>query len=202
MPWTKEQKAAYMREWRRKNPEKQRAIDKRRYENHKDRINSRDRAEETHARHLRNMADPAYRSKRVEYTRRWQSANPEKIADRRSERWRTDPEYRAQRYATAFSRRWQLTKADRRILQQMYLEDCFYCGNLGGSVDHLVPKSRGGEDSWSNLVPCCRSCNSKKSDSTPEEFYLRRPMSKEVFSVGSYSVDLEPEHSGGSVGAA
>lgn len=47
---------------------------------------------------------------------------------------------------------------------------CQYCGvttNL--TLDHLIPKSKGGRSSWTNLVTACRSCNSKKGDLTPEE---------------------------------
>lgn len=47
---------------------------------------------------------------------------------------------------------------------------CQYCGaenNL--TIDHVVPKSRGGRDTWENLVAACVSCNNQKGDRTPEE---------------------------------
>jgi hypothetical protein len=34
--------------------------------------------------------------------------------------------------------------------------------------DHIVPFSRGGKDTWMNVVTACRSCNESKSDRTPE----------------------------------
>jgi 5-methylcytosine-specific restriction endonuclease McrA len=46
------------------------------------------------------------------------------------------------------------------------------------TLDHVVPRSRGGRSSWENLVACCYSCNNSKGDRTPEEagFKLaRRP---------------------------
>lgn len=50
---------------------------------------------------------------------------------------------------------------------------CRYCGKQLSSeelsVDHVLPKSRGGKDSWENLVTACKPCNSKKGDRTPEE---------------------------------
>lgn len=49
---------------------------------------------------------------------------------------------------------------------------CAYCAAPGGSamtVDHVVPKSRGGSSAWENLVACCSPCNSRKRDRTPEE---------------------------------
>lgn len=49
-----------------------------------------------------------------------------------------------------------------------------YCGHaLSASqltMDHVVPRSRGGRDSWTNLVTACRACNSAKRDRTPEEW--------------------------------
>jgi 5-methylcytosine-specific restriction endonuclease McrA len=48
---------------------------------------------------------------------------------------------------------------------------CQYCGkkNLILTIDHVLPKSRGGEDSWENLVAACKHCNNVKGDSTPLE---------------------------------
>jgi 5-methylcytosine-specific restriction endonuclease McrA len=48
---------------------------------------------------------------------------------------------------------------------------CAYCGkketNL--TIDHILPKARGGKDTWENLVASCVRCNNKKGDRTPEE---------------------------------
>lgn len=46
---------------------------------------------------------------------------------------------------------------------------CAYCGKAAATVDHVLPRSRGGEDSWENLVACCLRCNNVKSDRTPRE---------------------------------
>jgi len=58
---------------------------------------------------------------------------------------------------------------------------CQYCGrgDVPLTVDHIVPKARGGEDAWENLVCACVQCNNKKGDRTPEEAImnlLRKPM--------------------------
>jgi 5-methylcytosine-specific restriction endonuclease McrA len=37
------------------------------------------------------------------------------------------------------------------------------------TLDHVVPRSRGGRSSWENLVACCYNCNNSKGDRTPEE---------------------------------
>jgi 5-methylcytosine-specific restriction endonuclease McrA len=43
---------------------------------------------------------------------------------------------------------------------------CQYCGTTRGplTVDHIVPRYRGGEDSWENMVCACQKCNNKKGD--------------------------------------
>ncbi|MEO6827646.1 MAG: HNH endonuclease [Microbacteriaceae bacterium] len=46
---------------------------------------------------------------------------------------------------------------------------CGYCGKQASTIDHIVPRSRGGADSWENLVACCLRCNNLKSDHTPNE---------------------------------
>jgi 5-methylcytosine-specific restriction endonuclease McrA len=47
---------------------------------------------------------------------------------------------------------------------------CQYCGARDQlTIDHVLPKSRGGRDSWENLVTACVSCNNRKGDRTPEE---------------------------------
>ncbi len=52
---------------------------------------------------------------------------------------------------------------------------CQYCGGPAESLDHITPRSRGGDHTWENVVACCRSCNVKKGNRTPDEsgFALR-----------------------------
>lgn len=47
---------------------------------------------------------------------------------------------------------------------------CVYCGKQSDlTLDHVMPKSRGGKTHWENLVTACKRCNSEKGSSTPEE---------------------------------
>lgn len=46
---------------------------------------------------------------------------------------------------------------------------CQYCGSGADSIDHVVPRSRGGLDDWDNLAAACRACNSAKRNRTPAE---------------------------------
>jgi len=47
---------------------------------------------------------------------------------------------------------------------------CQYCGaRVDLTLDHVLPRSRGGGDSWENLVTACNKCNVHKGNRTPEE---------------------------------
>lgn len=50
---------------------------------------------------------------------------------------------------------------------------CQYCGNYfltdKLTMDHVIPKSRGGKNTWENLVAACKKCNQKKGSRTPQE---------------------------------
>jgi len=63
---------------------------------------------------------------------------------------------------------------------------CVYCGSKRSlTIDHVVPKSKGGNNSWTNLVTCCSPCNRKKGDKTPEEANMKlqiRPYEPTLFS--------------------
>lgn len=57
---------------------------------------------------------------------------------------------------------------------------CAYCGRktYDLTLDHVVPRSRGGSNTWDNLVSACQTCNHKKANRTPEEAgmkLLRKP---------------------------
>ena len=50
---------------------------------------------------------------------------------------------------------------------------CQYCGTQPGvaalTLDHVLPRARGGRTEWNNIVTCCATCNSRKADRTPEQ---------------------------------
>jgi 5-methylcytosine-specific restriction endonuclease McrA len=50
---------------------------------------------------------------------------------------------------------------------------CQYCGRSGDTVDHIMPRSRGGRDSWENCVCACATCNRLKNNRTPDEANMR-----------------------------
>jgi 5-methylcytosine-specific restriction endonuclease McrA len=54
---------------------------------------------------------------------------------------------------------------------------CQYCGTILGTgdltLDHVLPRSRGGASSWENLVACCHSCNRRKGNQLPHEANMK-----------------------------
>ena len=46
---------------------------------------------------------------------------------------------------------------------------CAYCGRRADTIDHVVPRSRGGAHTWENCVAACRLCNSRKADRLLDE---------------------------------
>jgi 5-methylcytosine-specific restriction endonuclease McrA len=90
-------------------------------------------------------------------------------------------------------------------------ETCQYCGkrNRDLTLDHVVPRSRGGQCSWENLVACCRACNGKKGNKLLKEagmhlirqpqaltqeymgfFLLRYPKLREAYEAFLHSAQL------------
>lgn len=59
----------------------------------------------------------------------------------------------------------------------LYVRDqgkCVYCGSTQNlTIDHVIPRSRGGSNEWNNLVIACRECNHKKGHKTLEQMGWR-----------------------------
>jgi 5-methylcytosine-specific restriction endonuclease McrA len=81
--------------------------------------------------------------------------------------------------------------------QEIFRRDqytCQYCGvkAKGLTIDHIIPRSRGGEHSWSNLVTACPDCNRKKGGRTLQEAKMRlinppcEPQATAIYLYGSY----------------
>jgi 5-methylcytosine-specific restriction endonuclease McrA len=73
----------------------------------------------------------------------------------------------------------RMYKPNRR---NIFLRDnytCAYCQRQLSteelSIDHIIPKSRGGKETWENLTTACKTCNCLKGDRTPEEAGLKHP---------------------------
>jgi 5-methylcytosine-specific restriction endonuclease McrA len=71
-------------------------------------------------------------------------------------------------------------KITRRALFARDRWTCQYCGNIRRTltVDHVVPRSKGGASSWDNIVTCCAPCNRRKGNRLPAQARMhprRRP---------------------------
>lgn len=68
------------------------------------------------------------------------------------------------------------TEAEKRNTQwktaMRRLPACYYCGGEGGTIDHVVPRTLGGEDTPDNAVPCCPACNFEKDSILIERWFM------------------------------
>jgi 5-methylcytosine-specific restriction endonuclease McrA len=74
---------------------------------------------------------------------------------------------------------------------------CQYCGGPAESLDHVVPKSRGGLHTWDNVVAACRPCNVRKRDRFLNETSMvlrRRPSAPRDLSWVTVAVANVPDH--------
>ena len=72
---------------------------------------------------------------------------------------------------------------------------CQYCGNTKElTLDHLVPKAKGGKTTWNNLITACKTCNSKKGKASIEEAGLLLTMKPYRPSYIMYLKDLSGNH--------
>lgn len=75
---------------------------------------------------------------------------------------------------------------------------CQYCGAPAENLDHVIPRSKGGEHTWENVVAACRRCNSRKENRRPEDAGLRlarRPVPPAdgfLLSLGRLEPEWEP----------
>ncbi len=60
----------------------------------------------------------------------------------------------------------------RKSIHKFTGKSCIYCGNPSESIDHILPRSKGGLSNTENCVPACLGCNGDKSDN--EAFYWYR----------------------------
>lgn len=121
-----------------------------------------------------------------ESKRRWEEANREKVRAMDRARYKRDKHRIADRKARVADARLRamrsgdVSKDDLEIMWKKSGGICHYCGESVGSFrarpsipigfDHVMPLSRGGRHTVSNLVVCCTSCNQRKANKTPEEW--------------------------------
>ena len=69
------------------------------------------------------------------------------------------------------------TMFSRKNIHRRDKHTCQYCSVIlpenQGTLDHVIPRSRGGLNTWQNLVCCCVKCNTKKGNRTPNEANMK-----------------------------
>jgi 5-methylcytosine-specific restriction endonuclease McrA len=88
-----------------------------------------------------------------------------------------------------------LASFSRRALLNRDNNTCQYCNTVlilsEITVDHIIPKSQNGATSFSNCVVCCKSCNSKKANKTPEQakmVLIRKPTHPKFSNKFNYDI--------------
>ena len=67
-------------------------------------------------------------------------------------------------------RMWKVPPVNRREVLRRDHHSCQYCGSSKRlTLDHVLPRSKGGPHTWDNVVTACERCNSRKGDRTPTE---------------------------------
>jgi 5-methylcytosine-specific restriction endonuclease McrA len=67
-------------------------------------------------------------------------------------------------------RLWKIPPVNRREVLRRDNHTCQYCGSAKHlTLDHVLPRSKGGPHTWENVVAACERCNQTKSDRTPHE---------------------------------
>lgn len=76
---------------------------------------------------------------------------------------------------------------------------CAYCSRPANTIDHVQPRSKGGTNTWENLVACCFGCNNRKGDKTLAELGWRLTFTPRMPSGTAWSVrgaeSLDPDWS-------
>lgn len=173
----REQKAAYDQKYRANTTERRAAQHKQWVSENRERHNF-----------LNRKNAPKYKEKMKETVRNWYLNNRERVketsakwreANRDLLRKRARERYHANhdQYLAKNRRRRDLvrgakicdfTGAQWTFVKEAYSHRCAYCGNHSErlTIDHVIPISKGGDHTLSNIVPACRKCNYAKSNKT------------------------------------
>mgnify|MGYP001223738719 CR=1 FL=1 len=79
----------------------------------------------------------------------------------------------------------EATRLWRRKIREKWGYKCAYCGSEKNiTIDHVIPRSKGGKDSTENMVCCCHACNQDKAHSPWQEWYFEQ----DFFSLQRYKL--------------
>lgn len=135
--------------------------------------------------------DESFRRARLEKEKKYRENYPERYRKKAQRTYQKNKDSylanNAKRRAKKLSLDEQVDRAFRRFIKLKFNNTCFNCGSTKKlSLDHHKPLSKGHVLVESNCVLLCRSCNSKKRDKDPENFYTKDQLKtlREVYFVG------------------
>ena len=165
-----------------KNLEKVRAWDRRYYAQHKAerlsyvqkwRKENQDKIKEGKRRWYAENFEKSKKSKKLYYqanrektisdAKKWRERNPDKVKVNHTKR-----------RALLNNSMSTLNAHEWKEIKKSYGNQCVYCGVKATTLDHIVPISKGGDNTRDNIVPACRSCNSSKQEKSLLVFMLHR----------------------------
>lgn len=177
--------AEYQREWRKRNPEKQKEYSDRWWAAHKEeygktRLRKNKTPEQLERLRVQGRKQSAkHKVKRNEYCRKWRLENKEEDKERYKE-WCQTPFGKESGRRRAANRRAMLDGAEGSFtaedIKNLYATQggsCYYCSvdiEGGYHIEHMTPLSRGGRNDVSNICLACAPCNLRKHTKTAEEF--------------------------------
>jgi 5-methylcytosine-specific restriction endonuclease McrA len=191
-PSTEEQKEAARRRtkaWAGANPERVKANAKKNYQAHPERAKAAAKAWQNRNPEKRLIAFKVWVRNNPEKakaaSKRWRENNPEKVRDlyknwvasnrervrELNRKWYTEhPEHRRFRYEATHNSDFTFDQWLEILVE--FGHKCVYCGHsdVKLTMDHVIPISKGGLHTKDNIVPACRSCNSKKGAKDPSLF--------------------------------
>ena len=92
-------------------------------------------------------------------------------------------------------------KPSRAMIYKRDKNSCMYCGSTRRlTIDHVIPRCKGGDDSWENLTVACSTCNTKKGDKLLEHTNMkllrkpRAPHNKMQFALFNCKIDEWKEY--------
>ncbi len=98
---------------------------------------------------------------------------------------------------TGNERLWKVPPVNRREILRRDHHKCQYCGSTKRlTIDHILPRSKGGTHTWDNVAAACERCNSLKGDRTPEEakMPLRTPAKAPLHPVVAFAEQFWRDH--------
>ena len=144
----------YHKQWKAQNPEKVKEHQKRWKACHPERVAEYQRQ---------------WRARNPEHLRQWCARNPDKLKEYRERNKEKKLLYNMNRKVRAKGFTADLTQEQWEIIKNVFKQKCVYCGKRTRRLtkDHVIPLSKGGALTLTNIVPACLSCNSKKRTGPP-----------------------------------